>query len=94
MLPLLYQTHLESQLEDSELLFFNLLINVLQNIKEVSLEKIANALPLPILFESRRKKIQRFLSLPILNVEKLWFPLITTSVSSKLHSESTYLFSD
>ena len=43
MLPLLYQTHLESQLEDSELLFFNLLINVLQDIKEVSLEKIANA---------------------------------------------------
>lgn len=78
MLPLLYQTHLESQLEDSELLFFNLLINVLQNIKEVSLEKIANALPIPILFESRRKKVQRFLSLPILNVEKLWFPLIAT----------------
>ena len=73
MLPPLYQTHLESQLEDSELLFFNLLINVLQDIKEVSLEKIANALPIPILFESRRKKVQRFLSLPILNVEKIWF---------------------
>ena len=78
MLPLLYQTHLESQLEDYLLLFFNLLINVLQNIKQVSLEKIANALPIPILFESRRKKVQRFLSLSILNVEKLWFLLITT----------------
>lgn len=78
MLTPLYQTHLESQLENSELLFFNLLINVLQNIKEVSLEKLANALPLPILFESRRKKVQRFLSLPILNIEKIWFPLIKT----------------
>ncbi|MEH1892037.1 MAG: hypothetical protein V7K92_22160 [Nostoc sp.] len=45
-------------------------------VKEVSLEKIANPLPVPILFESRRKKIQRFLSLPILNIQKIWFPLI------------------
>ncbi len=76
MLPPLYQTHLENQLEPSKLLFLNLLINVLQDIKEVSLEKIATALPLPILFESRRKKVQRFLSLPILNIETLWLPII------------------
>lgn len=76
MLPLLYQTHLENQLESSEFLLFNILINILQNIKEVSLEKIATALPLPILFESRRKKVQRFLSLPILNIKTLWFPII------------------
>ncbi len=57
MLPLLYQTHLESKLEQSEFLFFNILINILQDIKEVSLEKIATALPVPILFKSRRKKI-------------------------------------
>ncbi len=59
MLLPLYQTHLENQLESSELLFLELMINVLQNIKEVSLEKIATALPIPILFESRRKKVQR-----------------------------------
>jgi len=76
MLPSLYQTHLENQLEPSELLFLNLIINVLQNIKEVSIEKIATALPIPILFESRRKKVQRFLSLPILNIKALWFPII------------------
>ena len=76
MLPPFYQFHLKNQLEPSELLFFNLLINVLQNIKEVSLEKIATALPIPILFESRRKKIQRFLSLPGLNIKTLWFPII------------------
>lgn len=76
MLPPLYQTHLENQLESSELLFLELIINVLQDIKEVSLEKIATALPLPILFESRRKKIQRFLSLPFLNIEKIWFPIL------------------
>jgi hypothetical protein len=76
MLPSLYQTHLENQLESSELLFLELLVEVLQNIKEVSLEKIATVLPLPILFESRRKKVQRFLSLPSLNIETLWFPII------------------
>ena len=76
MLPTFYQNYLENQLEPSELLVFNILINVLQNIKEVSLEKIATALPIPILFESRRKKIQRFLSLPGLNIKTLWFPII------------------
>lgn len=76
MLPPLYQTNLENQISESELLFLNLLINVLQDIKEVSLEKIANALPVPILFESRRKKIQRLLSLPVLNIQRIWFPII------------------
>ena len=76
MFPPLYQTHLEKQLKPSELLFFNILINILQDIKEVSLEKIATVLPIPILFESRRKKVQRFLSLPILNIKTFCFPII------------------
>jgi hypothetical protein len=58
MLPSLYQTHLENQLKPTELLFFHLLVNVVQVFKEVSLEKIAAALPFPILFESRRKKVR------------------------------------
>ena len=56
MLPPLYQTHLENQLNSSELLFLNLMINILQDLKEVSLEKLSTVIPLPILFESRRKK--------------------------------------
>ncbi len=47
MLPLLYQTHLENQLEVSELLFLNILINILQDLKEVSIEKISTNLPIP-----------------------------------------------
>lgn len=62
-------------------MLLTLIINVLQNIKEVSLEKIATALPIPILFESRRKKIQRFLSLPIFHTETLWFPIIKNWLS-------------
>ena len=78
MLPLFYQTHLKSQLSLAEYLFLQILINLLQSIKKVSLETLATALPIPITFESRRKKIQRFLSLPNLTIENLWFPLVTT----------------
>lgn len=76
MLPVLYQKHLKKQLSESQFLLMNLLINVLQESKNVNLEKIATALPIPILFESRRKKLQRFLSLPIINIQDIWFPII------------------
>lgn len=89
ILPPLYQTHLENQLSSSQLLFFSLIINVLQDMKSVSLEKLAAALPLPILFESRRKKIQRFLSLPILQIEKLWFVIIKDWLAQKFTSNQT-----
>ena len=76
MFPLFYQKPLEDQLSLPEILFLNILINILQDIKEISLERLATVLPLPILFESRRKKIQRFISLPSINIKKLWFPII------------------
>ncbi len=91
MLPSLYQTHLENQLEPSALLLFNILINILQNLKQISLEKLATAIPLPILFESRRKKLQRFLSLPSLNVKTLWFPILQKWLAQKF-SENQVLY--
>ncbi|HEY9300444.1 MAG TPA: IS4 family transposase, partial [Phormidium sp.] len=95
MLPPLYQTHLENQLSRSELLFLALLINVLQQIKQVSLEKIANALPLPILFESRRKKVQRFLSHPNLNIPNIWFPILQNWLADNFTENQTlYLVID
>ena len=95
MLPSLYQTHLENQLESSELLFLEILVEVLQNIKEVSLEKIATVLPIPILFESRRKKVQRFLSLPSFNIETLWFPIIKNWLTESFSkSQLIYLVID
>lgn len=82
MLPLFYQTHLKSQFSLAEYLLLKILINILQSIKKVSLETLATALPIPITFESRRKKIQRFLSLPSLSIEKIWFPIVTTMLST------------
>ncbi|MGF1676147.1 MAG: IS4 family transposase [Rivularia sp. (in: cyanobacteria)] len=76
MMPTFYQKHLKNQLNLAEYIFLKILLNLLQSIKKVSLEKLASALPLPIKFESRRKRIQRFLSLPNLTIEKIWFPII------------------
>ena len=76
MLPIFYQNHLKSQLSYSEYLSLKILLHLIQSIKKVNLEKLANALPLAIKFESRRKRIQRFLSLPNLTIEKIWLPIV------------------
>ena len=57
-------------------MIFKILLNLLQINKWVRLESLATSFPLPITFESRRKKIQRFLSNKKLNIEKLWHPIL------------------
>ena len=64
MLPVFYQTYLESELSSSDYAFLKIIIIVLQTVRKIAVESLATQLPLPIEFESRRKKIQRFLSLP------------------------------
>jgi hypothetical protein len=71
-----YQKHLESQLSASDYIFLQILINVLQAVKKVSIEALANALPIPITFESRRKKLQRFLSLPNFTIKDIWTVIV------------------
>lgn len=87
MLPKFYQNHLKSQLSTAEFIFIKILLILLQSIKKVSLEKLANALPLAIKFESRRKRIQRFLSLPNFTIEKIWFPIIKEWLSRYFRPE-------
>ncbi|KYC34629.1 transposase [Scytonema hofmannii PCC 7110] len=87
MIPSFYQIHLKSQFSPTEYLLLTILINVIQSIKKVSLEALATNLPIPILFESRRKKLQRFLSLPFLTIEKIWFPIVTTWLSTYFQSD-------
>lgn len=89
MLPELYQKHLQNLLSESQLLFLTLLINVIQEIKDVKLEKISESLPLFMQFHSRRKKLQRFLSLPILNIQELWFPIIQQWISQTFKVNQT-----
>ncbi|BDA72375.1 transposase, IS4 family protein [Calothrix sp. PCC 7716] len=76
MLPEFYQNHLKSQLSLAEFVFLKILLTLIQSIKSVNLERLAKSLPLAIQFESRRKRIQRFLSLSNLTIEKIWFPIV------------------
>jgi hypothetical protein len=76
MLPPFYQNCFQRQLKKAEYLTLQILVFLLQAHKQVSIEGLATVMPYPITFESRRRAIQRFLKLPALNIEKLWFPLI------------------
>ena len=76
MLPTFYQTHLQSKLSRAEYLLLTSLITLLQTIKQVRLETLATALPLPIAFDSRRRKLQRFISLEKLTFENIWSPIL------------------
>ena len=44
--------------------------------KTVKIERLAAGFPLPIKYESRRKYIQRFLTLFSLSLPLFWFPII------------------
>ncbi len=75
MLPKFYQTHLRSILDANQYIVLNILIELLQGQKQVRLERLAANLPLPILFESRRRQLQRFLISPKLAISTVWFAL-------------------
>lgn len=71
-LPLFYTQHLKTQLKRAEFLILLILVVILQQHRRVKLEELASQFPQKILFESRRKKLQRFLSLPHLTIERIW----------------------
>lgn len=90
-----YQVYLQSQLSPAEYLLLSLLITVLQSIKRVKLIALATALPLPILLESRRRKLQRFLSLPQLTIQGLWYPILQRWLTEQLEpNQVVYLAID
>jgi hypothetical protein len=84
MLPELYLTSLDSQLSASQLLTLEMLVWLLQFHKQVRIERLAACLPLPILYESRRRHVQRFLILPQLSIPLLWFPLIKSILLTQI----------
>src|SRR4028118_475314 len=76
MLPLFYQNCLSSQLKKTEYLTLLIVVCLLQIHKQVSIERLATVWPYPILFDGRRRSLQRFFKLPVLRIETLGFPLI------------------
>lgn len=57
---------------------------LLQFQKQVRIERLAACLPMPILFESRRRHLQRFLILPQLAVVLIWLPLIQKVITTQI----------
>ena len=84
MLPQFYQNNLRKYLSETQLITLKLLIWLLQSQKQVKIERLAATLPLPIQQNSRRRHIQRFLSLNKLSVVLLWFPLIQQIMSRQI----------
>ncbi|MEL7354641.1 MAG: hypothetical protein AAF171_28655 [Cyanobacteria bacterium P01_A01_bin.116] len=74
MIPPIYQSYIEQQVSARQSLLLSLLITVLHTIHDVRLETIAEALPLPILFKSRRKKFNGSLRWGM-DVNRLWLGL-------------------
>jgi hypothetical protein len=88
MLPKFYQTYFKERLKFGDYLTLSIVINLLQSIKQVNLERLATVFPLPIKFESRRRKLQRFLSLPQWDVETIWLPLILGWIQEQIKPPS------
>ena len=84
MLPELYLNCLASQLSASQVLTLKMLVWLLQFHKQVRIERLATCLPLPVLYESRRRHVQRFLILPQLSIPLLWFPLIKRIILTQI----------
>jgi len=84
MLPIFYQAQLQKYLSQSQLITLKLLVWLLQSQKQVKIERLAATLPLPIQQNSRRRHIQRFLSLNKLSVVLLWFPLIKQIIARRI----------
>lgn len=88
LIPSFYTQHLKTQLKRAEFLILYILVAMLQQHRRVKLEELANQFPQKILFESRRKKLQRFLSLPHITIEKIWWPLLTNWLTNNFEPHS------
>ena len=90
-----YQKILQNELNYSTYVLLTLMVAALQLLKQVKLELIAEAIPLPILFESRRQKLRRFLRLDEFKIETLWFPCVKSLLEKMFKANDTvYLVID
>lgn len=91
MIPKFYQTCFQNLLTPTQYKMLEILIMLLQFHKTVTIEKLASVFPQPIQFESRRRSIQRFLVLPQLSIEYLWFPVLKRWVKNSYKAKKKRL---
>ena len=88
-MPELDHVHLSGKLTRSNYLLTILLIQVVQSIKEVTLEGIATKLAMPIKFESTRKKVQRFFSDKEWDLDNIWLSLVISWIEGNINQNDT-----
>ena len=74
-MPESYRKILKTRFSTQELAFLEIFVCQLQIYTKVTVEGLAARLPLFITFESRRRRIQRFLALDSTTIQNTWFIL-------------------
>ena len=83
MLEKFYLDLLSRYLTEDQVITLEMLVWLIQIHKTVKIERLAAHLSLPIKYESRRRRIQRFLKLNRLSISALWLPLIQQIIERK-----------
>lgn len=95
MLEQFYLDVLSRYLTQDQVITLSMLVWLIQAHKTVKIERLAAHFSLPIKYESRRKRIQRFLKLDRLSVSALWFPIVQQTIEKKYQKgERIYLVLD
>ena len=76
MLPEFYHKCISQLLTSRQYATLRIIILILQSYRTIQIEKLASILPIPIKYQSRRRHIQRFLVIPQLTTQCIWFPII------------------
>lgn len=87
LLPL-YESHFKKSLTEAQYRTLEILIWLLTVQKTVKIERLAACFPLPIKYESRRRHIQRFLTLFSFSLPLFWFPIVKQVIQQEFKSKS------
>jgi len=95
MLNQFYCDVISRYLTPDQVITLEILVWLIQAYKTIKIERLAAYFCLPIKYESRRRRIQRFLKLERLSVSILWLPIIKQIIKKKIASwERIYLVLD
>lgn len=95
MLNQFYCDVISRYLTPDQVITLEILVWLIQAYKTIKIERLAAYFCLPIKYESRRRRIQRFLKLERLSVSLLWLPIIKQIIKKKIADwERIYLVLD
>ncbi|NET14311.1 MAG: IS4 family transposase, partial [Okeania sp. SIO1H6] len=84
----LYESYFKQSLTNTQVQTLKILVWLITVQKTVKIERLAACFPLPIKYESRRRHIQRFLTLFSLSLPLFWFPIIMMIISREFSDDS------